>query len=166
MNNRLNKPLMIVIGIIVLAALALFAYTVYMSRSTKTSDEMAAATNTSQTLSPSSVIVTAKHQYNEGRHIIVGQLSVPTPCHTLTAEPFFVGGASSTNVTIRFTTKQPDPQTVCAQVEAEKPFNVTFQAPKNITISAEINGTIARFNLIEVPAGEKIEGVTDEFFKG
>lgn len=156
---------MIVVACVVVAAVLLFGYTMYNARQTESGQ--ATTTPLTDDISESSPeVITAQHQFKNGRHIIAGELPVPTPCHTLTAEPFFVGQGSST-VEVRFTTGMPQSATTpCDQVITAKKFQVTFDGPPKPSISAVINGRNAQFNFIEIPADQKLEGVSDEYFKG
>lgn len=155
---------MIAVGCIILLAAGIFGYTIYTHRTTTPS-----ATSTPEMMPPASntagEVITAQHQFKNGKHFIVGQLPVPSACHTLTAEPFFIGQGSST-VEIRFTTVAPDASTTCAQVVTPKQFQVTFDGPPKPAMSALIDGRPAQFNFIEIPADQKLEGVSDEYFKG
>lgn len=163
MNYRLNTSLIIIVGCILLAAAGLFGYTIYTH---STSPQTATTTpQTEETENGSPEVITAQHQFKNGKHTIVGQLPVPSACHTLTAEPFFIGQGSST-VEIRFKTGTPDASTTCAQVITPRQFQITFDGPPKPSINASVDGTPAQFNLIEVPADQKLEGISDEYFKG
>ncbi len=155
---------MIIVGCIVVAAAGLFGYTIYSNRHQAT-EQATTTPNTVDDLESAPEIISAQHQFKNGKHVIVGELSVPTPCHTLTAEPFFIGQGSST-VEVRFSIVPPDASAVCAQVVTAKKFQVTFDGPPKPSISAQIDNKPAQFNFIEVPADQKIEGMSDEYFKG
>jgi hypothetical protein len=165
MNYRLNTPLIIIVGCIVVAAAGLFGYTMYTNKY-QGSEEATTTVQNVDDLQVAPEIITAQHQFKNGKHVIAGELSLPTPCHTLTAEPFFIGQGSST-VEVRFNTSAPQStSTVCAQVVTAKKFQVTFDGPPKPSITAQINNNPAQFNFIEVPANQKLEGVSDEYFKG
>lgn len=157
--------MMILVGVIILAAVALFGYMLYTSKSknseTATTTQQVATTTAGQY----EELLTVQHQTKDGVHAVAGEFALPTPCHDITAEPFFTGQGSST-VEIRFTIKQPEEGQMCAQVVTGKKFLVRFDAPPNVTITATVDGKAAQLNLVEVPAAQKLEGVSDEFFKG
>jgi hypothetical protein len=99
------------------------------------------------------IILSAKHQYIDGIHTIAGVSEVPTRCHRLITEPFFVGGME--RVEIRFNTLLEGE--ACPSEYFEVPFRVSFEAPENIDISATWNGDTIRLNLIPLQPGETLE---------
>jgi hypothetical protein len=108
------------------------------------------------------MLITAKHQFANGRHIVAGEVNLPTPCHLLTTE---VGALSAEpqEVTIHFTaTTQAD---VCAQVITVARFKVEFNAPEDTPIRALWNGAPATLNLIPVGANEDLTNF-EIFIKG
>ena len=151
MNYRLNTKMLTGAALLVGVAIALFAYTLV---SAPTQEE-----NTIENVTPieeqvEEYLLTAKHRFEEGIHTIAGVVSLPTSCHTLVAEPFFIG-EGDTVVEIRFSTALEGE--TCTTVVTEVPFHVSFEAPENVSIQATWNGGAARLNLIPLQPGENLE---------
>jgi len=84
--------------------------------------------------------VDAVHQYqpDEGRHIVAGTTTVPTPCHQLSAEAE-VKESSPEQVVIDFAAEQDD-EGVCTQVIQNSRFKITFTASENAAITGGMFG--------------------------
>ena len=92
--------------------------------------------------------ITAKHQFKDGKHIIAGEVNLPTPCYILDTEAV-VAESYPEQVTLKFiATTQAE---MCAQVITVDRFKVEFNASKDAVIKATWNGKPAKLNLI--PAG-------------
>ncbi len=138
------------IGAIVLILLALGTYWLVTPN---TPD----ATNTEQTPSTQDEyvqMVNVKHQYKNGRHTYVGEIDVPTPCHNL-ASSYTKDASSTTGYTLVFTSTSSSE--MCAQVITSKPFKLSFEAIKDIVLSATLNGKKLRLNLFEVPDNQDLD---------
>jgi len=101
-------------------------------------------------------IVTVKHAYKDGSHIIVGSLMLPTPCEELSWDTR-VAESMPEQVAINFTTKTKEGSEICAQVLTARSFKVTVQASEQARFSATLNGTPLRLNIIEAGEGEDLE---------
>lgn len=100
------------------------------------------------------MLITAKHQYIDGKHIVAGEVNVPTPCHILQTDANVSTGATPDQAIIDFTaTTQAD---TCAQVLTPARFKVEFDADENADIKATWNGMPARLNLIPVDSDESL----------
>jgi hypothetical protein len=106
--------------------------------------------------------ITAKHQFANGKHIVAGEVGLPTPCHILDwtvaiAESFpeqvFIDLMSSTQAE------------ACAQVITPARFKVEFTASENARISMTLNGEPVTLNLIDADPGEDLEKF-ELFIKG
>ncbi len=107
-------------------------------------------------------IITALHQYKDGKHIIAGQTEVPTPCHVL-SETVSVTDTTPAQVTVAFTSAASADN--CAQVETVARFKTDFVAPENSVFSATWNGAPAQLNLVPAGADDNLEDF-DVFIKG
>lgn len=107
-------------------------------------------------------IITALHQYKNGRHIIAGQTDVPTPCHAL-SESVSMTNTTPVQVTVAFTTTSN--AEICAQVITSARFKTEFTAPENAVIGATWNGSPVQFNLIPAGPNDDLENF-DIFIKG
>ena len=147
-----------VVAILVVIAIILFAYTLV---SAPIKQEVPSAQTASTTQPAPERLITAKHQYVDGVHAIAGTVEVPTPCHTVVVEPFFVDEAKSA-VEIRFNTALQGDE--CAAQVTQVPFRVTFEAPEAVAITATWDGAPVRLNLVPVEPGETLDG--DLYMKG
>ena len=100
-----------------------------------------------------------KYQFKDGKHVYVGSVLLPTPCHILKAE---AGTKPGVNEIIITTT---DSQEVCAQVITERLFRVeTDFKPEDVFIPT-LNGEVVNFNIFEIPADQNINDI-QIFIKG
>ena len=139
-----------IIGVVIVILLGLGIYWL-MSPSTPT------ATDTAQTPATQDEyvqMVNVKHQYKNGHHTYVGEIDVPTPCHTL-ASSYSKDANSTTGYTLVFTSTSSSQ--MCAQVVTSKPFKLSFDAVKDIVLSGTLNGKKLRLNLFEVPANQDLD---------
>lgn len=115
--------------------------------------------------------INAKHSFFEagtvgerafGKHIIAGEVEVPTLCHLLNVETI-IAESFPEQVRLVFTTNANKEQ-VCAQVVESRRFKVEFNAAKDAAISATWNGKPAKLNL--APAQSSELEAFDIFVKG
>ena len=149
-NNHMQKSIIAVIIILVLATAGYWWFT----RDTVPGDEGTIATS-SIPLSEQE-IVTVKHAYKSGKHVMVGSLMVPTPCDELSWDAR-VAESMPEQVSISFTIVKKEGTEVCAQVLTAKQFKVEAIASASSTWSATLNGTPLQLNIIEAGEGEDLE---------
>lgn len=138
-----------IVGVVVIVLLALGIYWLATPNAPKTTD-----TNTPPTTQDDYVqMVNVKHQFKDGRHVYVGEIDLPTPCHNLTSG-YSKDANSTTAYTLVFTSVST--ADMCAQVVTSKPFKVSFEAMPQIVISGTLNGKKLRLNLFEVPANQDL----------
>ncbi len=113
-------------------------------------------------LSEDAVRINAKHSFKSGKHIIAGEIEVPTPCHSLSVETLF-RESNPEQVTLVFNTESD--ADVCAQVISSRRFKIEFNAEQNARIGATFNGKEAILNLIEAGPNEDLENF-DIYLKG
>ncbi len=101
-------------------------------------------------------IVTVKHAYKDGKHIVVGSLMVPTPCDQLSWD-VRVAESMPEQISIAFTTTKKEGTEVCPQVLTAKQFKVEATASSSATWSATLDETPLRLNIIEAGEGEDLE---------
>lgn len=164
MNHGANKGIMIAVGVFIVLAFGLFGYIIYQNQYQQAELEQEIDEIVDEEPVDTTRIITAKHDYIDGKHIFVGVIDVPTQCHRLEHEVVFIDGNVS-NVEIQFTTHIDDPDALCAQVIQSAPFKVEFEAPENAAVSATLNGEGIVLNPVEVPEGEDLESFS-EFYKG
>jgi hypothetical protein len=161
MNYRLNPVGIAIVGILVVLAIGLFAYSLLSGRSDE--EVVEEPTDTAAQDEPREV-VTAMHDFADGVHTVAGELDVPTPCHVLNSEAVFVNGDPNA-VEVRLTTATEEDSEMCAQVVTAARYKVSFEAPENATITASLNGVPVQFSLVEVPEGEDLADF-ELFIKG
>jgi len=105
------------------------------------------------------ITLNAKHQFKNGKHIFVGQVELPTPCHIVIPSV-----QKNQNETIINIDTKSDAE-VCAQVITNKEFRVTFDGTAEENIIAKLNGELVNLNLFEIDADQNIDEV-DIFNKG
>lgn len=106
--------------------------------------------------------ITAKHQFKAGKHIVAGEVNLPTPCYLLDTSAV-VAESMPEQVTLKFTaTTQGD---MCAQVVTTERFRIDFTASEGAVIKATWNGKPAKLNLIPVGPNEDLTNF-EIFLKG
>lgn len=159
MNYRLNGRIIAVVAVLVVAAIALFVYTLM---GTPISKETAQEVDTTPPVAQEERVITGKHQYVDGMHTVAGMLTVPSACHSVVVEPFFLEDATTPTVELRFTILL---ETECEeQVVSDAPYRVTFDAPEDVQITATLDGLSARLNLVPAAPGESLDETY--YFKG
>lgn len=139
-----------VIGVVVIVLLALGIYWL----STPSTPDVGDTTQTPVAQDEYVQMVNVKHQYKDGRHIYVGEIDLPTPCHSL-ASAYNKDANNTTGYTLVFTSTSTSE--MCAQVITSKPFKLSFEAVKDILLSATLNGKKLRLNLFEVPDNQDLD---------
>ena len=99
-------------------------------------------------------VITAKHAYRKGEHIIVGELPLPTPCHIL--ETKGIASADKKHIFIEFISSIKTGET-CVQTITPARFRTTVAGDKNAVVSATLNGKEVTLNLIEAGPNEDLE---------
>lgn len=155
MNYRINTKAIAVVAILFLAVVGFFIYTLL---TTRTNDQEVGENIIATSTPTEERVLSAKHEFVDGIHTIAGKAEVPTSCHRLVTEPFFIGG-EPLGVEVRFNTLLEGEE--CPSEVFEVPFRVSFEAPENATITATWNGNPARLNLIPLQEGEILD---DELF--
>jgi hypothetical protein len=156
MNYRINTKVVAVVGAFAIVAIGLFLYTVV---SAPTPEEVAAPTE-EQAPDTEGMLITARHQFKEGVHTIVGTVAVPTACHRIQVNPFLLDGGAV--VEVRLTSLMEGSE--CPPQPTDAPFRATFEAGESVEIRAPWNGTPVRLNLVDVGADELLDG--DVYIKG
>ncbi len=152
------------IAIIVLIAAASFIYISMQTTQldTKQSETVASTTawenapaeKPTEILLTSKTIVTAKHAYENGKHVIAGEIPLPTPCHILESSATASGDKRQVLVTLVSLVKTGE---MCAQVITPARFKVTAAAGKDAKMLATLNGQEVALNLIEASPGENLD---------
>lgn len=155
MENNSKKSMAIIIAIIVIILIGAGFYFSYKKsgvQNTTTEDQIPLKGGSSSSYQVTSI--NARHQYKNGKHIYVGVIDLPTPCHTVSVAAVPAGMGK---YTLKFTTSTTDE--ICAQVITPRSFRVEFTAPKTVTVDATLDGKSITFNVLEVKEGEDIDKV-------
>lgn len=107
-------------------------------------------------------VVTAKHAYRNGQHIIAGEIPLPTPCHLLESSVSVSADKQTVILTLVSSVKTGE---ICAQVITPARFKVTAKADRSATIVATLNGQDVTLNLIEAGPNEDLDDF-DLYMKG
>ncbi len=105
-------------------------------------------------------LVNANHYYADGRHIIAGEIDLPTPCYILDHEVMVLESFPE-SVSINLNSRVDEDYEICAQVITPYGFVVEFQASAEASISAYLDGQRINLNIKESSL-EDIENL--EFF--
>jgi len=164
MNYRLNTTMIAVIVLCVIAAIALFTYILTSAPEDVVTNTDETRDRTEEEARPTrdDVLIAAKQQYVDGIHTIAGTVTVPTPCHGISAEPFLVTEGATTTAEIRLTTVLTGED--CPNVPSDTTFRVIFEAPEGIPVAAVWDGASVRLNLVPIAPGESLD--EEFFFKG
>lgn len=97
-----------------------------------------------------------KMQRKDNVVTIVGELELPTPCHTLDAS---VSPSNTSTYGIMVKTISPKEGVVCAQVVTPRTFKVStaVAAGEEPTFKLFVDGTEYKLNVFEIPADANID---------
>lgn len=143
--------------VVILVAIVLVGVIFFFSPQEEEPTVLEPATPIEATL-PDEVVreaVTAKHQFKDGMHIIVGEIELPTPCHMFDTN-IIVRESFPEQVTLEFIATAKE-GIVCAQVITPQPFTAEFTASERALITATVNNDPVALNLIKIEEGEDLE---------
>jgi hypothetical protein len=97
-----------------------------------------------------------KQQYKNGTMTFVGNIDLPTPCHTFTAD---IAPSNSDNYRIDITTIAHKEGVVCAQVITPREFRVStpVTSPDTALFTLFVNGIEHTINAFEIPSDANID---------
>ena len=108
------------------------------------------------------ITLDVKHQYKDGEHVFVGNIELPTPCHSISSE--IVPNEGS--LELKITTLAPAADVMCVQVIADKTFKVTYKSSnENEKFIGTLNGEKVNLNPFEVGPDDNIDDL-ELFLKG
>ena len=99
-------------------------------------------------------VITAKHAYQGGAHIVAGEIPLPSPCHILEANGTASADKKQVFIELLSSVKTGE---LCAQVITPARYKVTVKADKSAKISATLNGQEVTLNLIEAGPNENLD---------
>ncbi len=161
MNHMDKKGTYIIAAIVVLAVIGFAVISLQRSTlDTTTSEKLEYASTTDWENAPAGVIatpktvVTAKHAYRSGEHIIAGEVPLPSPCEILESKAVASGDRTQVAVQLVSTVKTGER---CEPAITPARFKVSAKAEKNAAITATLNGVPVTLNLIEAGANENLD---------
>lgn len=143
-----TKGVLIVVGFgIIIAVTAFFVFLGNTSRNALTPDQGDGANGGTTTITDEqSQEIGVARTFVDGRHIYVGEINLPTPCHELDHE-VIIRESFPEQVTIAFT--HTSESEMCAQVVTPEMFEVSFTASKDAVVDMTVNGEALSYYIIE-----------------
>ena len=152
MDKGIKKTLFLFVGIIIVLA-GLFGMSKFFI-----SNQTAAVIDS--IVDESTTITITEATFDGKLYTYKGTVSVPTPCHDLSAEAF-IKESYPEQVELRFAIAEPGDDEICAQVITDKEFTIIFQASESAIIKATLNGEEVALNILEfydMTAPEEVKG--------
>lgn len=161
----MDKRSTIIIAGLIVIALTFIIFIAFKKTTVDTNKLPAEGTNTTEwentpaqvsSTSPvaAKTVVTAKHAYRNGMHIIAGEIPLPSPCHIL--ESAGSASADKDHVFVEMVSSVKTEE-MCAQVITPARFKVSMKANKDAIISGTLNGKEIILNLIEAGPNENLD---------
>ncbi len=145
-------------GVIVLALLAVL-FIFFRSQTMSPSPTAASTATTTGVVIPS--IITAKHAYRDGEHILTGEINLPTQCHLLEHTVTILPDESRATVAFTRSFSGGD----CPGGEKPTRFFVKFKGKPETQIRVTVDGQEVPLSLIEAGLEEDLEA-TEIYLKG
>jgi hypothetical protein len=161
MDTTMSKhSVIIAITVIVVAVLGGIVYSAQSNDDNQNYQPNPTATTSDQ---PADDTITrtidALHQYQpeDGRHIVAGTTTVPTPCHQLSTETE-IRESDPQQVVLNFSASKQNADEMCAQVIQEARFRVAFSASEDSDIiGGQFDGDAVELNLRTVSSDQNLE---------
>lgn len=161
MENQNKKTVAWIVGIIIVLIVGGWFY---FSRGRGEPEREAAENGAPPAEEEEMITVNAKHQYKNGINTYAGTFPLPTPCDTLRAEVSPVRSSASNGASADKTKNKAmitldvvKSDQICIQVITDKPWQVSFEAPEDVSVELVVNGKAAKLNVFEVGADENFE---------
>jgi len=106
--------------------------------------------------------IDVKRFFENGTHTLVGEITLPTPCHNLSVDTV-IAESMPEQVLLNFTTETT--AEMCAQVLTSRRFQVEVAVDRLAAFRASLNGVPIELNIVEANPGETLDDIED-FFKG
>lgn len=150
MNQRVIILTVVLFGLIV-AGMFGFAY---LKKAEVVEDQQVSVEPEPQVKYADITRIDAKHYYIDGKHTLVGEISMPTPCDLLQTE-VLVAESYPEQVTADFSVINN--AEFCAQTITPARFKIEFTASEVANIAARFEGRDIELNLIPAESGERPE---------
>jgi hypothetical protein len=159
-----KKSTVIIVLVTVFAVIGIFTVSLQTSTidtetlssdSTSTSEWLNMKAEKQSTLEVSAkTVVTAKHAFRNGEHIVAGEIPLPTPCHILDADSSVSSDKKTIYLSLNSSIKTAE---VCTQVITPARFKVVARGDSSAQIAATLNSQPVTLNLIEADPSEDLD---------
>jgi len=145
----MSRNKLIAVGILIVLAviLGIAATAIDVTRSADANHKEPSSKKHAIPLDETEGSIKARHQFKDGVHTLVGEVLVPTPCHTLEAE-VLIRESFPEQVTIVFSIVSTEAE-LCAQVVTPAVFAESFEASEEALITATLDGEAVFLDLIQ-----------------
>lgn len=99
-------------------------------------------------------VITAKHAYQNGAHVVAGEIPLPSPCDIL--ETSALPSSDKKKILVQFTSSVKSGEKCSPDITPAR-FKVSIKADKNAVLSATLNGLPVTLNLIEAGPNENLD---------
>ncbi len=155
-----KKGTYIIAGIVILAVIGFIAISFQKTTLDTKPTELDTASTTLWENAPAEVVVTpqtvitAKHAYQNGTHIVAGEVPLPSPCDILEANA--VASSDKKQVLIQFNSAIKTGEKCSPEVTPAR-FKVNVKAERSAVLTATLNGNPVTLNLIEAGPNENLD---------
>jgi hypothetical protein len=147
--------------IIIVLAVVLLAISLFVQKFN--SEKLEAPVIQDETVEENIMPITVRHQYKDGIHTIVGDLSLPTPCHSYNAVIEDTEDDAVKNILVEY--KEPEDGTGCVSVIEDVTFRVSTEGPEDLKFNIFVNGEERRLNMFDLSPDVDIDEF-ELFIKG
>ncbi len=147
----------IIAGVVIFAliVIGMFTFTYLKKKELQQEPVPTAEIPTESPLAPYGIDrIDGTHYFIDGKHTVVGEMIMPTPCDLLDVEAV-VHESSPERITLNFTVINT--ADTCAQVLTPQRYSVSAVASEGATIDATFKGTVVPLNLTPAAPGSKPE---------
>lgn len=103
------------------------------------------------------IVITAKHAYQNGAHIVAGEIPLPSPCDILESNALPSSDKKQMLIQFAYTVRSGEK---CSPDITPARFKVSAKADKNAVLSATLNGLPVTLNLIEAGPNENLNDLS------
>ncbi len=144
----MKKTFFIVVGFLIILSIIIYSYEFIVKKPDITAPTI---DQVDEVFLP---MIEVKEQQKDSTYTFVGDIPVPTPCHEIKSK---VNKILEKEYQIEILVIPPKPGVMCAQVETQKTFKVSFQAQPDINITAMVSGIKYELNRFLLSNEENID---------
>jgi hypothetical protein len=132
--------------IIIVVLILLIAGIVAATKSLKPPVTNDSNTEETEATEPTQTLV-VKHQYKDGQHVFIGDIDLPTTCHTYNA---VIQDSEYEGIKELRVDYSPSSEESCKEVITPVTFRVAYEGSEDLTFVSFVNGEEWRLNAFEV----------------